>query len=70
MERTKINIFEGNQKTNFRRKPKYKFLEGNQKFWKENKIEFEKETKKIGWEFLTPLAHRTNQMSTRRKLKD
>ena len=48
LERTKINIFEGNQKTNFRRKPKYKFLEGNQKFWKENKIEFEKETKKIG----------------------
>ena len=25
LERTKINIFEGNEKTNFRRKPKYKF---------------------------------------------
>ena len=31
--------------------------EGNQKFWKENKIKFWKETKKIGIEILTPLGH-------------
>ena len=42
---------------NFRRKPK--ISEGNQKFWKENKIKFWKETKKIGIEILTPLGHRS-----------
>ena len=41
--RRKPKILEAKQNINFRRKPKYKFwktkiLEGNQKFWKENKI--------------------------------
>ena len=46
---------------NFRRKPK--ISEGNQKFWKENKIKFWKETKKIGIEILTPLGHRSIRVS-------
>ena len=56
MEGKQNKIFEGNQNINFGRKPKT--LEGNQKFRKENKIKFWKETKKIGIEILTSLGHR------------
>ena len=56
LEAKQNKILEGNQNINFGRKTK--ISEGNQQFWKENKIKFWKETKKIGIEILTPLGHR------------
>ena len=67
--RTKPKILEGNQSINSGRKAKIlernqkfgrkpKISEGNQKFWKENKIKFWRETKKVGKEILTPPGHR------------
>ena len=37
--------------------------EGNQKSWRENKIKFWKETKKIGIEILTALGHRNQDIN-------